>query len=99
MAAAQDFGDAEMLGIAAAIAVAGYIGYKIYSGYQADRTAINNSVPGQVANAVGQAASNIASGDILTNNPISNWFSDLGTALSDPFGDSLTQGPPPAGSQ
>ena len=99
MAAAQSIGDVEMLGILAALAVAGYIGYKIYTDYQSNVDAISSSPAGQAASAVGQAASNIASGNILTDNPISNWFSDLGTALSDPFGDSLTQGPPPAGSQ
>lgn len=92
MAGAQDFGDVEMLGILAAIAVAGYIGYKIYSDYQTTSDSIANSVPGQVAGAVGQAASNIASGSILTDNPISQWFSDLGTAISDPMGNSLITG-------
>lgn len=92
MAAAQDMGDVEMLGILAGLCVAAFIGYKIYSEYQSTSSDIANSVPGQVAGAVGQAAENIASGSILTDNPISNWFSELGTALSDPMGDSLITG-------
>lgn len=89
MAASQDIGDVEMLGILAAICVVGYIGYKMYSDYQATGDSLQSSAAGQVAGAVGQAASSIASGDILTDNPISQWFSDLGTAISDPTGTSL----------
>jgi hypothetical protein len=92
MAASQDIGDVEMLAILAGLCVAAYIGYKIYSDYSSSVDSLQSSAAGQVAGAVGQAADSIASGSILTNNPISQWFSDLGTAISDPMGNSLVTG-------
>lgn len=85
MARAHPLADVESLAIIAAIAVAAYVGYRIWQ----DKAAITNSPAGQAAGALSQAAYNTATGEVLTDNPIAHGLSELWTAISDPFGNSL----------
>lgn len=61
MSATEDFADVEMLAILSAIAIAGYIGYSIYSNYEATTQGISDA-----AGAVGSSFTDaLMSGQIL----------------------------------
>jgi hypothetical protein len=80
MAVSSDIGDVEMLGILAAILVAGYIGYQIYEAAQAAKNA-----PGQAAQAV---LDNVTG----SSDPLVAGIENAWSAITDPFGNSMVGG-------
>jgi hypothetical protein len=81
--------DTEGLAIIAGLAVVAYIAYRIYQ----DKQALTNSPTGQVAGALTQAAYNTATGEVAVDNPIAHGLSELWTAVTDPFGNTLATQP------
>lgn len=82
MSTSQDIGDVEGLAILAALGLAAYVAFNLYSEYEQKKDQYANSPTGQFAGALGQAAENTATGEILTDNPIANWFKNLFSVAS-----------------
>lgn len=89
MARSSPIADVEGLAIVAGVGVAIYIAWKIY----AARQALIASPTGQAAGALSQAVYNTATGEVVTDNPIAHGFSELWTAITDPFGNTLATQP------
>jgi hypothetical protein len=84
VAASQDIGDVELLGILAALAVAAFIAYKVYSNAQGAASAVGSAV----------SSANDTATSVLTNplTSLENEASEAWTAITDPLGDSLVGG-------